>query len=217
MNLGGCENRSVVIIDFGTGNIGSAIKMLGRIGVHPIVLSSPRDINSSFPLLIPGVGHFNKIVEAVDNNQWRSWLNYGYEAGRNILGICLGAQLFCQESEEGSGQGLGWVPTVVKKFPKIDQDGEIVRVPHMGWEDFTPPDILPFPTLRGRMYYAHSFYIEPTNSELNFPYQAIYGGVTYASIIKSKNAIGVQFHPEKSHTYGMEFLRNWVQWAYRGI
>jgi len=202
------------VIDLATGNIGSVLKMLARIGADPFVCSSPNDIDDASPVVVPGVGHFSKAVQSLDDGHWRGQLGALHAEDRPILGICLGAQLFCRESEEGGGAGLGWIPAVVRRFPAESSGGERLRVPHMGWQTFTPPDgCLPFSAPAGRMYYAQSYFIEPTVDPAHSPYQSEYGGVRFAAAVRSNNAIGLQFHPEKSHRHGMALLRHWLAWA----
>jgi glutamine amidotransferase len=204
----------VHVIDLDTGNVGSVLKMLYRIGARPKVCASPNDIDGLNPIVIPGVGHFSKAARSLNTGQWRGLLNELHIAQRPILGICLGAQILCQCSEEGPGAGLGWIPTKVRRFPVADFEGTPLKVPHMSWQSFTPPNgCFPFEIPPGRMYYAQSYYIEPTYAPEYSPYQSYYGDIQYAAAVRSLNAIGVQFHPEKSHRYGMNFLRSWLKWA----
>lgn len=202
------------VVDLNTGNIGSVLNMLTRIGVRPQVIVSPTDTSMKAPVIFPGVGHFSHLSKALDNSGWRAWFNQIHQDDLPILGICLGAQLMCETSEEGSGTGLGWIKTKVCRFPETAPSGLKLRIPHMGWQTFSPPDsCLPFAAPAGRMYYAHSYYIAPTVDAAQSPYQSEYGGVQFAAAVRSRNAIGLQFHPEKSHRHGMALLRNWMLWA----
>ena len=207
-------NSPLNLIDLNIGNIGSVMKMLTRIGASPTVCNLPNDIDECVPIVIPGVGHFSKAVQSLDAGRWRERLSELHTSNRPILGICLGAQLFCQSSEEGPGAGLGWIPTTVLRFPATDSNGGLLRVPHMCWQNFTPPDgCFPFSVPTGRMYYAQSYYIKPTIAPEFAPYQSTYGDIQFAAAVRSRNAIGMQFHPEKSHRYGMALLRSWLDWA----
>ncbi len=202
-----------LVIDLGVGNIGSVVRMLARIGVTARVIQSPPRLADRTPVVLPGVGHFARAVEALDAG-WRGWLQERHESDSPLLAICLGAQLMCESSEEGPGAGLGWVQTRVRRFPGRIANGRPLRVPSMGWQAFSPPEgCLPFDPPPGRMYYAHSYFIEPAVDSATSPYQAEYGGVRFASVIRSGRAIGVQFHPEKSHRHGMAFARSWFEWA----
>ena len=208
------QSNPLNLIDLGFGNVGSVIKMLTRIGARPKICNSTDDIDEGVPIVIPGVGHFSKAVQSLDAGRWRERLDELHTSNRPILGICLGAQLFCQTSEEGPGAGLGWIPTTVLRFPVTDSNGGLLRVPHMCWQNFTPPDgCFPFSVPTGRMYYAQSYYIKPTIAPEFSPYQSTYGDIQFAAAVRSRNAIGMQFHPEKSHRYGMALLRSWLDWA----
>jgi glutamine amidotransferase len=204
------------VVDLGIGNIGSVLKMLTRIGARPEVLASPTGATDDAPIVLPGVGHFSRAADALQTGGWRSWLEAAHNSNVPILGICLGSQLMCLSSEEGSGVGLGWVSARVRRFPDRNSQGAPLRVPHMGWQPFTPPSsCLPFDCEPGRMYYAHSFYIEPSSDGNCCPYQSAYGGIRFGSVVRARRAVGVQFHPEKSHRHGMAFLRSWLDWASR--
>lgn len=201
------------VVDLGCGNIGSVVRMLTRIGASPIVLDAPAATALGAPVVLPGVGNFTHAARAI-SGPWRAWLDRLHGADTPILGICLGAQLMCESSEEGDGEGLGWVATSVRRFPTLDSQGLPLRVPHMGWEPFNPPDgCLPFGLPGGRVYYAHSYFIAPPKLAIHAPYQLDYGGSRIAAVVRSRRALGVQFHPEKSHRHGMEFLRSWMNWA----
>ena len=152
----------VEVIDLETGNIGSVLKMLARIGADPVVVREPGALAGRHPVLLPGVGHFSKAAESLEARAMRPKLDALHQAGWPILGICLGAQLLCRDSEEGPGAGLGWIPTTVRRFPELDAEGKPLRVPHMGWQPFSPPDgTLPFTVPAGLMYFAHSFFVDP--------------------------------------------------------
>ena len=205
------------VVDLETGNIGSVLKMLVRIGVAPTVVRRPHELSGTTPLLLPGVGHFSKAAASLDASGLRTRIDELHTSGAPILGICLGAQLMATESEEGPGRGLGWLPTTIRRFPTHGPDGRPLRVPHMAWESFRPPSgTLPFEVPPGRMYFAHSFYIDPAPLGDDSVCESEFGGVRFTSVARSRNAFGAQFHPEKSHRFGMAFLSGWVRWA-RGL
>ena len=202
------------VVDLQTGNIGSVIKMLNRIGADPKVVQSANELEPGVPVIFPGVGHYTQASSALDASGLREPLDDAFRSGRPFLGICLGAQLMGTGSEEGAGQGLGWLPTRVRRFPPQDTSGRPLRVPHMAWQPFAPaPGALPFDVPPGRMYFAHSYYIDPTPLGSEVACASEFGGVRFVSVARVGNAVGAQFHPEKSHIFGMSFLRGWIGWA----
>jgi len=207
--------KKCCVIDLGIGNVGSVCRMVKRLGYQPEVVSGePQTTEKLLPVVMPGVGHFSKATQSLDRMNLRGWLQDCFAGNVPILGICLGAQLFCEQSEEGDGRGLGWVKASVRRFRGEDRSGLPLRVPQMGWRVFAPPEgCLPFGVPPGRMYFAHSYFIEaPENSEM-FPCQANYGSVRFTTVVRVGNALGVQFHPEKSHRHGITFLKAWLDWA----
>jgi len=207
--------QTVDVIDLETGNIGSVLNMLLRIGHTPRVVRRPEELEQRHPVLLPGVGHFSKAVDALDRSGLRPCLDALRARDWPVLGICLGAQLMCRSSEEGAGTGLGWMPTTVRRFPAIDTAGKPLRVPHMEWQPFAPPDgCLPFNMPAGRVYFAHSYFIDPDPLGDASICESEFGGVRFTSVTRQGRALGAQFHPEKSHRHGMAFLSSWVQWAH---
>ena len=205
--------HSCYIIDIGFGNIGSVTRMLSLLGWSCNFLQSPPTNTVKCPIIFPGVGHFSYASQKLDLN-WRAWLNFLHLSNHPILAICLGAQLMCEGSDEGAGKGLGWINNRVRRFSQKNNTDPPLRVPHMGWRPFTPPrGCLPFCVPAGRMYYAHSFYIEPTTFAGTNPYLLEYSGIPFAAVVVSNCVVGVQFHPEKSHAHGLAFFKAWLEWA----
>jgi glutamine amidotransferase len=206
---------AVHIVDFEAGNIGSVCRMVKRLGFRPeIVSEASQQTEKSLPIVMPGVGHFSRATQALDRKNLRGWLQDCFAGGVPILGICLGAQLFCEQSEEGQGSGLAWVEATVRRFRGEDGAGRPLKVPQMGWREFAPPEgCLPFGVPAGRMYFAHSYFIEAGLNPEVFPCQANYGSVRFTTVVRAGRALGVQFHPEKSHRHGIAFLKAWLDWA----
>lgn len=212
------STHAVEVIDLETGNIGSVLNMLARIGCKARIVKRADELEMRDPVLLPGVGHFTQAAEALDRSQLRPKLDALHERDWPVLGICLGAQLMCKASEEGAGTGLGWMPTTVRRFPSVDQAGRPLRVPHMEWQPFAPPDgCLPFNMDPGRVYFAHSFFIDPEPLGDASVCESEFGGVRFTSVARRRRAIGAQFHPEKSHRHGMAFLSSWVRWAHAEV
>jgi len=190
------------------GNLGSVANMFKRIGVDCLVSSDHEQIKNASKLLLPGVGAFDTAMLKIKESGLLSILNYkALEEKVPILGICLGMQLLTESSEEGHLKGLGWIPAEVKKF-KFDPKSNL-KIPHMGWNFITPKrqskliDNIPQPS---KFYFVHSYYVkckydEHVISTTDF-------GEKFDSIISFGNIYGAQFHPEKSHKFGMKLLEN---------
>jgi glutamine amidotransferase len=208
---------TVDVIDLRTGNIGSVIRILERIGAEPRVVTEPADVAGPSPKVLPGVGNFGHAAASMDASGMRQALGEVRFRGIPVLGICLGAQLMCRGSEESPGRGLGWFRADVRRFPRAAAGGASLRVPHMGWRPVDPGACgFPWEQPRGRMYYAHSYYIQPDQPGEAVAMEEAYGGVRFAAAVRDGAVIGVQFHPEKSHVHGMGFLREWLRWAGEG-
>ena len=200
----------IVIIDYKTGNIGSLANMLKKIGAKAVVSSNPEEIKKAEKLILPGVGAFDVGMENLKNLGLVSLLKDRVRNKKTpILGICLGMQLFAQKSKEGTLPGLGWIEGEVKKF-KFNNNK--FKIPHMGWNtiEIKKEDTL-FKNMEGelRFYFVHSYYFVPFKKD-NVLATTNYG-INFTSIIKKENIIGVQFHPEKSHKFGMKLLDNFVK------
>jgi glutamine amidotransferase len=202
----------ISIVDYGMGNVKSVANMLRKIGAAIKVISMPSELNSSEKIVIPGVGAFDAGMSALDEKGLLPVLNERVLQARvPVLGICLGMQLFANCSEEGILDGLCWVDGEVKRFD-FSSIEKSLKVPHMGWNEVKP--IIIHPLFKGipvpmRFYFVHSFYFSTSNRE-NVLSTSYYGNDFAAAIVKD-NIMGVQFHPEKSHKYGMLLLKNFVE------
>ena len=198
------------VIDYQTGNVGSILNILKKIGVESKVSSSVGEIKKAERLIFPGVGSFDTGMKNLKQLHLIPILEEKVLKDRTpILGICLGMQLFAQKSEEGILGGLNWIGGEVKKFKF---NGSDFKIPHMGWNniDIKKQDNL-FNNMPKdpRFYFVHSYYFNCSNAE-NVLATTNYG-YEFPSIIKKGNIIGVQFHPEKSHKFGMKLLNNFVK------
>tara|TARA_B100000686_G_scaffold236515_1_gene244472 strand:+ start:340 stop:945 length:606 start_codon:yes stop_codon:yes gene_type:complete len=198
----------ITIVDYGIGNLGSIKNMFNRIGVPAIIAGDLHIIGKAEKLVLPGVGDFDNAIQRINNSGLREILDRKVLRDRNpTLGICLGMQLLTQSSEEGTLPGLGWIKAVTSRFPKIAD----LKVPHMGWNRVSKvrespiSENLPDET---RFYFLHSYCVHVQNHEdsvLKTNY-----GVSFDSAIQRGNIFGAQFHPEKSHRFGMQFLTNFA-------
>lgn len=196
----------ITIINYGMGNLGSIQNMLKKIGVESTITSEKETIAKATKIILPGVGAFDKAMENIENLNLIEILNKKAKIEKiPILGICLGMQLLANSSDEGQKKGLGWIEGHVRKF----ELGNNYRVPHMGWNlvDAKKKHIL-FENMyeEPRFYFVHSYYFECFNKE-NIIATTDYG-IIFASVVAKDNIMGVQFHPEKSHKFGMKLLEN---------
>jgi glutamine amidotransferase len=195
----------IVIVDYGVGNLRSVQNMLRKIGARCTISGDPEQIRGADRIVLPGVGHFahgmSKLVQSglLEPLNW-----FARDSGRPVLGICLGAQILGDASEEAPGTpGLGWIRMHCERFP--ERTG--LPVPHMGWNtiELTRPCPL-FPALEEetRFYFVHSYRMicdDPASMVASTVY-----GVPFACVVAHENIYGTQFHPEKSHRYGLAML-----------
>jgi len=202
----------VAIIDYEAGNIGSIHNMLRKIGVASQITANPEVIEKAKHIILPGVGAFDYGMQKLSDLGLLEILRKKVLYDKTpTLGICLGAQLMCNKSEEGILPGLGWIDAAVKKFP-TQINGTRYTVPHMGWEIVTKvksSNILRSLPESPRFYFVHSYYMECFNEDDKlFTNQY---SVAFDSAFERGNIIGVQFHPEKSHNFGKQLLRNFIE------
>lgn len=203
-------SKEVVIVDFGMGNLGSISNMLKYIGADSIITSDHNIIERADKIILPGVGHFdramNNIIELnlVDILRKKSLVDKV-----PFLGICLGMQLMCRHSEEGNKNGLGLINADVINF-NLDME---YKVPHMGWNLIEPVNenkILANLDSNSKFYFVHSYFVK-TDDEQNILTYTNYGHKFVSGITNNENIFGVQFHPEKSHKYGVTLFKNFVE------
>lgn len=193
------------------GNVGSMANMLKKIGTDAVVTADPGVINGADKLILPGVGAFDKGMSELHARGLAAVITREVvENRKQILGVCLGMQLLTETSEEGRCRGLGWIKGRSVRFP-ANGDAGPRKVPHMGWNHVRPLRVDPlFAEIDedARFYFVHSFHV--VCDERSVLAYTEYGG-SFVSAVRDGNIAGVQFHPEKSHRYGMQLLRNFVQ------
>lgn len=200
----------ITIVDYGMGNFGSVQNMLKRIGVASRITRDAEIIDEAKKLILPGVGAFDTAMGKISAGQLREVLDRKALIEKvPILGICLGMQLLTNRSEEGEKPGLGWIDAETYKFDF--PNGSILKVPHMGWnlvhpmsENLLTHDLPPEP----RFYFVHSYYVKASNQANVLA--TTHHGIDFHSIIQKDNIYGAQFHPEKSHRFGMKLLENFA-------
>jgi len=201
----------VTIIDYGMGNVGSVLNMLKKIGVKAMLSSGPEDLFEADRLILPGVGAFDTGMNNLKEKGYLEVLNQLVLHKKiPILGICLGMQLMTNSSEEGLMPGLGWLDAHTIRFKDLPFG---MKIPHMGWNYIQirkPSALLSNSTPEQRFYFVHSFYVSCSYS--NDVLSTTKYGVEFASSFCHKNILGAQFHPEKSHRFGLEFLQNFINW-----
>ena len=196
---------TITIVDYGIGNLGAIPNMLRRAGVAAVVTSDPERIADAERLILPGVGAYDAGVRQLRAAGLEAVLTRKIvHEGVPVLGLCLGMELLSDSSEEGNMPGLGWIPGRVVRFRLPEESG--LRVPHMGWNTVEPVrhDAIE-PVLDGaRFYFAHSYHFEP--ADLSHVVARTTYGYPFASVVRRDNVLGVQFHPEKSHRFGLALL-----------
>jgi glutamine amidotransferase len=201
----------IVIIDYGMGNLGSIQNMLSRIGVESVISSDAEVMKAADKLVLPGVGAFDNAIMNLNGLQLVEVLDrLVLNEKVPILGICLGMQLFSARSEEGQLPGLGWIDAETVRFRFEEGNGQL-RIPHMGWNTVNvnqKRSIFNDMYDDSRFYFVHSYHVK-CNDMANVLSTTSYGMEFHSAVIKG-NIVGTQFHPEKSHKYGIRLLQNFV-------
>lgn len=204
----------ILILDYGMGNIGSILNMLKKFTKDVKISSEKEDIEKASKLILPGVGSFDRGMENLHKYGSIDTLNQSVLVQKKpVLGICLGTQLITRRSEEGKLPGLGWIEADTVRFQLADlENSRRLKVPHMGWNNVAYKKASKlFDNWEGnaRFYFVHSYYVKCDDIN-NISSTASYGKEFIASVEKD-NIFGVQFHPEKSHKYGMQLLKKFVE------
>lgn len=202
----------IVVIDYGVGNMGSILNMLKKVGAEATGSSDPADITEAQKLILPGVGSFDHGMRELQKSGLIPILEKRVrEENIPILGMCLGLQLFTKKSEEGNLPGLGWIDAATVKF-RFGEGQEQFKIPHMGWNTVSVKKKGALTDDLGkdaRFYFVHSYHLI-CNDEQDVLCATHYG-YEFPSVIQRENIFGVQFHPEKSHKFGMKLLKNFTE------
>ncbi|MEZ0299026.1 MAG: imidazole glycerol phosphate synthase subunit HisH [Candidatus Methylacidiphilales bacterium] len=209
----------VAVVDFGLGNLFSVQLALTRAGLSSIITDNPEDLRTAPAVIVPGVGAFGDAMNALRARKLDAALHDYRQSGRPIVGICLGQQLFMEESEEfGAHKGLGFIPGTVRRLPAglLAEDGRKIKVPTVGWNTIARPAARPTgwagTLLEGvreesDMYFVHSYRVILDNDAEALA-TTTYAGTVYCSALQQDNITAFQFHPEKSGQEGQKIYQN---------
>lgn len=203
----------ITIVDYGMGNLGSIANIVKKIGGKTLITSTPSEVASAEKLILPGVGAFDRGMSGLQSRSLVSPLNEAVTDRRvPLLGICLGMQLMFQGSEEGTAPGLGWLAGHARYFQFDNASG--AKVPNMGWNTVdvvkeTP--LMPSRTEEQRFYFLHSYHVVCERQE-DVMATSKYGGIDITAAVSRDNIFGAQFHPEKSHRFGMALFKRFLEY-----
>lgn len=203
----------IVIVDYDAGNVASVLNIVLKAGGEAVISRDPTMVKSASKIILPGVGHFRKAMERLTASGLTTALHECVVSKRvPFLGICLGMQLIAEHSEEGDCEGLGWLPGRVVRF--VSNPETPIRVPHMGWNTITLRREEPL--LKGlpddsRFYFVHSYHM--LCGQKNCEVATTRHGREFTAVVRQENICGMQFHPEKSHKFGLAIMRRFVSAA----
>ncbi len=202
----------IAIVDYGLGNVQAFANIYKRLNIPATLARTADSIAQADRIILPGVGSFDWAMQCLDRAGLRRVLDEQVQGQKvPILGICVGMQMMARSSEEGVEPGLGWIHAEVRRFGFVP-DNHRLMLPHMGWNDVELARrnaLLKGLETGSRFYFLHSYYFSPENSA-DIIATSDYGG-TFACAIQAGNCYGVQFHPEKSHGWGIKLLKNFAE------
>lgn len=201
----------IALVDYGLGNIQAFANIYRRLGIEAWAVSTASDLRRASRIILPGVGAFDWAMTRLQESGLQDALNEEVlGAKKPVLGICVGMQMMARSSEEGVLPGLGWIDATVVKFDTRLLEGK-THLPHMGWNDAKPisTDTLFAGLDAPRYYFLHSYFMKPDREENTLATSSY--GVTFTSAARSGNVYGTQFHPEKSHQWGIRLLKNFAE------
>ncbi len=209
--------QRIAIVDYGMGNLHSVAKALARVApaAEVCVTEDPALIRSAERVVFPGVGAIRDCMAELKRRGLDALVREAVDSGRPVLAICVGLQALMGHSEENDGiECLGILPGRVRRFPPdmIDEDGNTLKVPHMGWNRVWQQSHPLWAGIedRTRFYFVHSYYVEPARRE-QVAGSCDYG-IEFAAALARDSLFAVQFHPEKSHHAGLRLLANFCEW-----
>ena len=203
----------IYIIDYGVGNIQALLNLFKRLGIDARRASSPDALQDATRLLLPGVGHFDHAMQRLNDSGMRSILEELVLGAKvPVVGICVGMQMLAQGSDEGTLGGLNWIPGRVREFARNPRCANL-PMPHMGWNDLQSHDGSKM-LLHGfddapQFYFLHSYYFD-AQDKADVVATAHYG-IDFDAVVSRGHIHGIQCHPEKSHHWGEQLLKNFVE------
>ncbi len=201
----------IAITDYGLGNVKAFANVYNKLNLPVIIARKSDDFRDATKIILPGVGSFDYAMQRLNDSGMREALeNKVLHENVPVVGICVGMQMLAKKSDEGILPGLGWIDGEVKRFvlPSTASD---MRIPHMGWNTIKPihtDGLLKGLDEASRFYFLHSYYFKCTNAADVFA--TTYYGTEFECVVNSRNVYGVQFHPEKSHGWGVQLLENFA-------
>lgn len=200
----------ITLVDYGLGNILAFANIYKHLNIPVQIAKSEHELINAKKIILPGVGAFDWAMQRLNDSGMRNILDHlVLERSIPTLGVCVGMQMMARSSEEGTMEGLGWIQGDVRRF-----DGSLFKsrthLPHMGWNDVIFESHPLFKELESpRFYFLHSYYFSP-----DAPRQVLARtdyGMSFASAVYNNQIFGVQFHPEKSHQWGVQLLKNFAE------
>ena len=201
----------ISIVDYGLGNIGAFENIYRRLGIPVMPVKSVEQLSEASKIILPGVGAFDWAMQRLSESGMMGPLDDLVQRQKvPVLGVCVGMQIMAKSSEEGRLPGLGWIDATVKRFDESILN-QHAKVPHMGWNDVDVSNSCPlFSGIETPLYYfLHSYFLEPTSETDVIGYSNY--GIKFASAIACDNVYATQFHPEKSHQWGIQLLKNFAE------
>ncbi len=203
----------ITIIDYGLGNIQALLNIYTKLHIPVQVAKSENDLEGVSKLILPGVGHFDYAMQRFNDSGMRERVeSLVLQNNAPVLGICVGMQIMANSSEEGVESGLGWISGTVKSLESIVKVDNNLPLPHMGWNSVTPNHQDLFNNIDSgdlEFYFLHSYYFDCTSQE-NCIASTDYSS-NFCCAVNNRNIFGVQFHPEKSHHFGVNLLKNFAE------